>query len=68
MNLGTKINVIRPSFMIELGLHISKTDMDVEKIYNSKLETYKIVIALFQGDNRDEKSYFFEKTFFICWY
>lgn len=50
--------------MMKLGLYICKTDIDVEKINRSGVETSKMVISLFLVNNKDGKSRFFEETFY----
>lgn len=40
--------------------------MNAQKIDDSKLETFGMVIALFQVDNKDEKSCFFEEIFLLA--
>lgn len=53
---------MQPSFVKKLGLRICKTNRGAEKIDDSKLETYVIIITLFQVDNKVKKFYFFEKS------
>lgn len=39
--------------------------MDAQKIDDSRLETYGMIIVSFQVDNKDKNSCFIEKTFFL---
>ena len=48
MNLGIEINAIAPVYIKKLGLWVQKTDVRVQKIDRSTLETYDMVIAGFQ--------------------
>lgn len=40
--------------------------MSVQKIDNSRLEIYKMVIVLFEINDKDKKTRFFEKTFLLA--
>lgn len=58
----SKINAMQLSFTRKLGFHICKTNMDPQKIDSSRLETFGIVIVLFQMDDNDGKFCFFNET------
>lgn len=62
----SKVNTMQPSFTMKLGLSICKTNIDAQKIYDCRLESYEMVIVSFQIDNKDKKSYFFEETFLLA--
>lgn len=47
IDLGSKINTIKPSFLRKLGFHICIINVSIKKIDGSRLKTYKMVIALF---------------------
>lgn len=47
INSSNKVNKIELSFARKLGSYICKTNVDVEKIDGSRLETYEMIIALF---------------------
>lgn len=66
IDLGSKINTMQSSFVRKLGLGICKTDVGAQKIDNRGLQTFKMVIALFQIDEKDKKSRFFEETFILA--
>lgn len=55
-----------PSFTRKPSLYIYKINVDAQNIDSNKLKTYRIVIALFQADDKDKKSRFFEKTFLFA--
>lgn len=40
-------NIIKPSFVEKLGFFIQKTDISTQKIDNSKLEIFGIILAFF---------------------
>lgn len=56
---------MQPSFTKKPRLRICKIDMNTKKINGSRRETFGIVIALFQLDDKDRKSFFFKKTFLL---
>lgn len=56
---------MQPSFAKEPEPPFCKIDMDIEKMDNNRLKTYKIVMTLFQVDDKDKQFYFFKKTLFI---
>lgn len=66
INSGSKDNVMQPSFVKKLGLYIHKIDLDAQKINGRRLKTYKMIIALFPVDDKDEKSCFIEITFILA--
>ena len=49
----------------QLGLQTRKTNVWTEKIDDSLLRTYEIVIAIFQIRNKLGKVLFFQKTFLL---
>lgn len=54
------------AYIAKLDLVIQKTDIGIQKIDSSILETYKMVIAGFLVQDRLEKVGFFEKTFLLA--
>lgn len=44
-----------------------KINVDIQKINGGRLKTYKMIIVLFQIDNKDGKFCFFEKTFILAY-
>lgn len=61
----SKINIIQPNFARKLSIRICKTNINAKKIDNSRLETYEMIIASFQVNNKDKKFSFFEKAFLL---
>lgn len=53
------------SFAKKLSLCICKTDVGSHEDGGKRLETCKIFIASFPGDDKDRKSNFFEETFLL---
>lgn len=54
---------MKPSFAMKLGFRICKTDVSAQKIDRSRMETDKMIIALFQVVNKNKNSCFLEETF-----
>lgn len=57
---------MQPTFAEKLVLRICQTNVDAQKIDGSRLETYGMIIALVQVDDKDGKSHFFEKTLLLA--
>ena len=53
------------AYIQKLGLKTSKTNVGAQKIDNSTLKIFGIVIANFQMENKISKARFFQKTFLI---
>ena len=66
LDSNNKINVINPNFAQKLGLYIQITNIRAYKIDGSTLETFEIVIANFQMDNKANKLRFFQKIFLVA--
>lgn len=56
---------MRPSFAEKLGFRIYQTNMNVQKLNGSRLDSDKMIIGLFQVNDKDKKSHFFKKTFLL---
>lgn len=65
IDLNSKVNIMQPIFAKKLGLCICKTNWNAQKIDDSRLETFKMVIALLQVDDKDGKFRFFKETFLL---
>ena len=63
---SSKVNDIHPTFVKELGLPIRPTDIRVQKIDGTMLDTYRIVVAAFSMNNKANQIRFFEKTFLMA--
>ena len=53
-------------FVQKLGLHIQKINVGTQKIDGSALETFKIIIANLEMEDKTGKSKFFQKTFLVA--
>ena len=66
LNSGSEVNAINLAFAQKLGLHIRKTNVGALKIDGSALETFGIVIAEFQVEDKGSKLRFFQETFLVA--
>ena len=66
INSSSKINTMILAYASKLGLKVQKTDIRVQKIDNSSLETYKIVIAAFQVLDKLGRACFFYEIFLLA--
>ena len=55
-----------PAYAAKLGLASKKTDISTQKINDSPLVTYGMVLAGFSVQNKLEKVWFFEETFLLA--
>lgn len=63
MDLESKVNTISKAFPLMLGLEISKTNVKSQKINDTTLETYTMVVSIFSMSDKDDWMRFFEKNF-----
>ena len=66
LDSGSKINAMSPAYAKRLGLKTRKTRVGAQKIGGSALETFGMVIADFQMEDKDGRSRFFQETFLIA--
>ena len=65
INLGSKVKAINPAYAKQLGLQGQKTNVRAQKIDNSLLKTFKIVITGFQIEDKLDKARFFQESFLL---
>ena len=61
LDSGSKVNAMNPAFVQKLGLHIQKTNVGAQKIDGSTLETFEMVIANFQVEDKGGRPRSFRK-------
>ena len=66
LNNGSKVNVMNPDFARKLGFKVWKTNVGAQKINGSALETFGIVIADFQVEDKANRPRFFQKIFLVA--
>ena len=65
INSGSEVNAMTPAYASSLGLWVYRTNIGAQKINGSTLETFGIVLASFQIEDKLEKARFFQKTFLL---
>ena len=66
INSKSEVNVNHPTLVKELGLSIRSTDIGVQKINGTMLDTYGIVVAAFSVTNKANWVRFFEEIFLVA--
>ena len=66
LDSGSKVNAINPDYARKLGLKIRKTNIGAQKIDGSALETFGMVIADFQVEDKASRPRFFQETFLVA--
>ena len=61
----SKINAMTPAWAAQLGLKVQKTNVSAQKIEESSLKIYNIIIIVFQVLNKLCRFRFFQKTFLL---
>ena len=59
LNSASKVNAMNPAFARKLGLHIRKINVGAQKIDDSALETFEMVIADLQVEDKGSRPRFF---------
>ena len=63
---GSEVNAMTPAYAKKLGLRVRKTNVGAQKIDGSTLETYGMVIAGFQVEDKLGRARFFQETFLVA--
>ena len=66
LDLGSKVNAIYLIFAKELGLLIRTADVGVQKIVDTTLNTYGMVVVAFLVKDKANQVRFFEKIFLVA--
>ena len=66
LNSEKKINAMTPAYAAHLGLKVRMANVGVQKIDRSSLDTYGMVIAVFQVLDKLNCSRFFQETFLLA--
>ena len=57
---------MNPAFASQLGLKIWKTNVRAQKIDNTTLETYMMIVFTFSMLDKDNKERFFKQSFLLA--
>ena len=66
LDSGSKVNAISLAYAKGLGLKTQKTNVGAKKIDGSALETFRMVIADFQIEDKGDRPRFFQETFLVA--
>ena len=65
LDSGSKVNAMSPAYAKKLGLKTRKTNVRAQKIDGSALETFGMVIADFQVEDKGGRPRFFQEIFLV---
>ncbi len=65
LNSGSEVNAMSQAFAQQLGLKICKTNVGAQKIDDTSLKTYGIVVSTFYVLDKDGRERFFEESFLL---
>ena len=66
LDSGSEVNAMSPAYTKRLGLKTRKTNVGAQKIDGSALETFGMVIADFQVEDKSGRPRFFQETFLVA--
>ena len=66
LNNSSEVNIISPAYAKKLGFKTQKTNVGAQKIDGSTLETFGMVIANFQVEDKGGRPRFFQKIFLVA--
>ena len=66
LNSGSEVNAMNPNFARKLDLKVWKTNVGAQKIDGSALETFGMVIANFQMEDKANRPRFFQETVLVA--
>ena len=62
LDSSSEVNAMSPAYAKKLGLKIRKTNVEAQKIDGSALETFGMVIADFQVEDKSGRPRFFQRN------
>ncbi len=65
LNSRSEVNAISQAFVQQLGLKIHKTNVGAQKIDDTTLKTYAMVVSTFSVSDKNGKERFFEESFLL---
>ena len=65
-DLGSEVNAMHPAFAKRLGLGVRTTNVGAQKIDDTTLEIYGMVVVAFSVTDQADRIRFFEETFLIA--
>ena len=65
IDLSSEVNAMTPAYVSRLGLQARHTNVKAQKIDDSILQTFGLVLAHFKVEDKLPKAQFFQKTFLL---
>ena len=66
LDSGSEVNAMTPGYASKLGLKVRPTDVGAQKIDGSTLETFGMVLASFQVEDKLGRTRYFQETFLLA--
>ena len=66
INSGSKVNTMTSAYTKQLGLRTRKTDVGAQKIDELSLNTFGMVVASFQVEDKLGRAQFFQESFVLA--
>ena len=66
IDLGNDVNTLYPDFMKKFALQVKCINISRQKIDDSKLDTFDMVITSFLVEDNERRSCFFKETFLLA--
>ena len=66
LDSGSEVNAMTPAFASKLGLNVCSTDVGAQKIDSSTLQTFEMVLASFQVEDKLGWARFFQELFLLA--
>ena len=63
---GSEVNAMTPAYASKLGLRVRQTDVGAQKIDGSTLETFGMVLASLQVEDKQGRARYFQETFLFA--
>ena len=66
LDLSSKVNTVHPTFTKELSLSIRLIDIGAQKIDNTILDIYGVIVTVFLVKDKTNRVRLFEETFLVA--
>ena len=66
IDLSSEVNAMTPAYAAKLGLRVRETNIGAQKIDGSTFDTFGMVLANFQMEDKFGRTRFFQETFLVA--
>ena len=66
LDLSSEVNAMTPAFASKLGIKVCSTNVGGQKINGSTLQTFRMVLANFQVEDKLARAHFFQELFILA--